>query len=99
MPPTHSTLWHTIRFNKSTRREKKAVVRAQGRLEITVNAEKFKELVRELLKAEGLEDVSDEMLEQAMGPTMAQFESMGQDIDENFGLIKEDGQWVICENE
>jgi hypothetical protein len=76
-----------------------AVVRAQGRLNITVNEEKFKELVRELLKAEGLEDVSDELLDQAMGPAMDQFESMGQDIDENFGLIKEDGKWVICESQ
>ncbi len=85
-------------YEEVSKSDNEAVVRAQGRLNITVNEEEFKALVRELLKAEGLEDVSDELLDQAMGPAMEQFENMGQDIDENFSLVKEDGKWVICES-
>jgi hypothetical protein len=75
----------------------KAVVHAKGRLEISVDPDKFKVLVRELLAGQGLEDVPDDMIDQAMGPALEQFENFGEDIDEDFELIKEDGKWLICE--
>ncbi len=75
----------------------KAVVHAKGRLEISVDPDSFKVLVRELLKGEGLEDVPDDMIDQAMGPVLEQFEDFYEDIDEDFELVKEDGEWLICE--
>jgi len=37
------------------------------------------------------------MIDQAMGPVLEQFEDFYEDIDEDFELVKEDGEWLICE--
>jgi hypothetical protein len=75
----------------------KAIVHAKGRLEMTVDPEKFKEVVRELLKQQGIGDVSDELMDQFAGPVLEQFEDFSTDLDDDIALIKEDGNWLICD--
>jgi hypothetical protein len=74
----------------------KATVHAKGKLEITVDEGKFRDVVKELLKAQGME-VSDEMLDQFIGPAMEQFKDFGQELDEDIAMVKEGGKWLICE--
>jgi hypothetical protein len=75
----------------------KAVVHAKGRLEMTVDPDKFKDVVRELLEQQGIGDVSDELMDQFAGPVMEQFEDFSTDLDDDIALVKEDGKWVICD--
>jgi len=75
----------------------KAIVHAKGRLEMTVDPEKFKDVVRELLKQQGIGDVSDELMDQFAGPVMEQFEDFSTDMDDDIALVKEDGKWLICD--
>jgi len=73
-----------------------ATVHVKGKLEISVDPDKFKDVVKELLKAQGME-VSDEMLDQFVGPAMEQFQDFGQELDEDITMAKEGGKWLICE--
>jgi hypothetical protein len=75
----------------------KAVVHAKGRLEMTVDPEKFKDVVRELLKQQGIGEVADELLDQFAGPVMEQFEDFSTDLDDDIALVKEGTKWVICD--
>jgi hypothetical protein len=75
----------------------KAVVHAKGRLEMTVDPEKFKDVVRELLKQQGIGDVSDELMDQFAGPVMEQFEDFSTDLDDDIALVREGDQWLICD--
>lgn len=76
----------------------KAVVHVKARLEMSVDPEKFKELVRELLEAQGLGDIPDSLLDQQVGPILEQFEDFGEDIDQDFEVVEEEGKWLICED-
>ncbi len=73
-----------------------AVVHVKGRLEIAVDADKFKAIVVDLLKAQGLGDLDPAMLDQAMSSILAQFEGFGQDLDVDMELVNENGRWLVC---
>jgi hypothetical protein len=74
-----------------------ATIHVKGRIEMTVDPEKFNDVVRELLKAQGMGDVSDELIEQFAGPMLEQFEDFGTDLDDDLRVIKEEGKWLVCD--
>jgi len=73
-----------------------ATVHVKGKLEITVDPDKFKDVVKDLLKAQGME-VTDELLDQFAGPAMEGFKDFGQELDDDLNLVKEGGKWLICD--
>lgn len=74
-----------------------AAIHVKGRIEMTVDPEKFNDVVRELLKAQGMGDVSDEVIDQFAGPMIEQFEDFSVDLDDDLRVVKEDGSWLICD--
>jgi hypothetical protein len=77
----------------------KATVHVKAQLDFEVDREKFKVVVVELLKAQGMEDLPDEMLDPIIDQAMEEMAIAGQGFDDNFGLVKEGGKWLICDNE
>jgi hypothetical protein len=74
-----------------------ATLHVKGRIEMTVNPEKFNDVVRELLKAQGMGDVSDELIDQFAGPMLEQFEDFSVDLDDDLRVVKEEGKWLVCD--
>lgn len=74
----------------------RAVVRVKGRLELTVDPEKFRELVEHLLQERGVMDLSDDLINQYAEPVLQQFEEFRMDLDDDLRVVKEGGAWVIC---
>ncbi len=72
----------------------KATVQVKGKLAIKVDREKFKPVMKDLLKAQG-QDVSDDQLNQFMDLALGQMES-GQDINSQVEVVKENGKWLVC---
>lgn len=73
----------------------KAVVQMKGKMSMKFDREKLKGFVKELLKAQGLPEASDEQVAQVLDLVAAQLET-GQDMDNKVDLVKENGKWVIC---
>jgi hypothetical protein len=91
----------TIKFENLEVKEKsregdKAVVSMKGKMSMTVAPDQLKELVKEALKASGQADVTDEMVEMALGAMGDQF-NFSQDMDEEVTVVNEGGKWLICE--
>jgi hypothetical protein len=72
----------------------KATVQVKGKMTIKLDREKFKPILKDILKAQG-QDVSDDQLDQFMGLAAGQIES-GQDIDNKVEVVKENGKWLVC---
>ena len=85
-----------LKVTEKSKSGDKAVVSVTGRLEMTVDPEKFKDLVRDMLKEQGMGDVSDELIDQFAGPALEQFEDFSTDLDEELEVVKEGGKWLIC---
>jgi hypothetical protein len=86
-----------LEVKEVSKSDDKATVHVKGRLEIKIDPEKFKDVVRELLKAQGMTDVPDSLIDQAMEAVVPQLEEFGEDLDDDLALIKEGGKWVICD--
>jgi len=92
----------TIKLNnldvkESSRSGDQAVVHVKGQLSLSFDPEKFKPILKEILKAQGLGDVDDAMLDQFLGPMLEQAEQ-GTDMDDDVELVNEGGTWLICGN-
>ena len=72
-----------------------AVVHVSGELQLQFDAAKFKEILREVLKAQGLGEVDDAMLDQFVGPALAEFEQ-ATELNADVDMVNEGGQWLIC---
>ena len=72
-----------------------AVVHVKGTLGISIDPEKFKPILKEMLKAQGLGDVDDATLDQFIDPIVEQAEQ-GTDIDNDVTMTNEGGKWLIC---
>ncbi|MGH2592165.1 MAG: hypothetical protein ACRDGG_01485 [Anaerolineae bacterium] len=83
-------------YKETSRSGNVAVVHVKGRLDISIDPEKFKAVVAEILQAQGLADVDQTTLDQATGAVMEQFEGFGQDLDEDINVVNENGKWLVC---
>lgn len=81
--------------NEVSRSGNEAVVHVKAQMQLSFDPAKFKEVLREMLKAQGLGDVDDATLDQFLGPAIEQA-SQTQDLDEDVEMVNENGQWLIC---
>jgi len=84
-----------LKLTEASRSGNAAVVHVEGKMVITVDPAKFRELVKVLLEAQGLTGVDDAMIDQFAGPFAEQFEQ-GQDVSTDFEMVNEGGKWLIC---
>lgn len=85
-----------MEYKEVSRSDVQAIVYVKGRLKVTLDPDKFKEPVRELLMAQSPENVTDSLVDQVTGFALAQFGGFGEDIDITLGLVNEGGKWLIC---
>ncbi len=88
-----------------SRRGNAAVVYVTGQFLLRFDQNKFKEILREALKAQGLGEVDDAMLDQVLGSAFDQVLGSvpgvtGQTTELNFDvdMANEGGQWLICDD-
>jgi hypothetical protein len=81
-------------YTKVSEEGDKAVVQLKGKMLIKFDSAKFKEVMKEMLKAQG-QELSDAELDAGLTMFASQMEQ-GQDIDQKVDVIKENGKWVMC---
>ncbi len=74
----------------------KAVVSVKGKLVMTVDPAKARDLVKAILTAAG-QTPTDAQIDQVQQAMMAQF-AKGTDIDAQGDVVKEGGAWLLCSN-
>ncbi len=83
------------KYTKVSEDGDKAVVAVKGEMSIKIDTAKFKPVLAEILKAQG-QDVPADQLDQFVNLFAGQFEQ-GQPMDQNINLVRENGQWLICQ--
>ena len=91
----------TIKFSNLDVKEKsrsgdKAVVTMTGKMDMNIDATQLKALVTQALKASGQADVTDEMINLALGAIGNQT-SFSEDVSSDLNLVNEGGKWLICD--
>ena len=79
---------------ETSRTDTDATVHIKGKIAITFDEAKMREIVKKIIEAQGIA-ATDQMIDVAM-QTMSSQLSQPQDIDSDLKLIKEDGKWVVC---
>jgi hypothetical protein len=75
--------------------DSEATVHIEGKLAMTFDEAKIREVMRKVIEAQGLQ-VTDQLIDQAMSMVSAQL-AQTQDLDTDLKVIQENGKWVICE--
>jgi hypothetical protein len=86
-----------VQYAKVSESGDTAVVNIQGDMKLQIDREMIRDLVVELLQAQGIEQVSDDMINSTLDVMAAQLES-GIDISTDVDLVKEGGAWKVCSN-
>jgi hypothetical protein len=84
-----------ITATESSKTDTEATVHIKGKLAMTFDEAKMKEVMKKIFEAQGV-PATDEMITLAlsqMGDTLSQT----QDIDDDLKLVKENGKWLVCE--
>jgi len=84
-----------FQYTKTSESGDKAVVSVKGDMKMTMDRDKFKVVIVDLLKAQGLTDVSDDMVNTSLDMLATQFES-GVPISSDVDVVKEGGAWKVC---
>jgi len=84
-----------VQYAKVSESGDNAVVNIKGDMKLKVDREKIRDLIVELIKAQGIEQVSDDMINSTLDIMAAQLES-GIDISADVELVKEGGAWKVC---
>lgn len=74
-----------------------ATVRLESLLDISVDEDQFREVVLQLLEEQGMEEPPESVVDQVMEQATAQFEELDQQVDEEFQLVRENDEWLICD--
>jgi len=74
-----------------------AVYHVKGDLTMTFDPEKFKPILKEVLKSQGLGDMDDATLDSFLGPMLEQAQQATA-IDDDVNMVNEGGKWLICDN-
>ncbi len=78
--------------------ENQAVVHLSSQLRVSVDAKEFKNIMRQSLGNQANSAIVDELLDQAYNPVLEQINNLSQSIDTNIGVVRKNGQWLICSN-
>jgi len=84
-----------IQYAKASETGDKAVVTITGDMKMQVDRDKIKDLIVEILQAQGIAQVTDDMVNSTLDIMAAQLES-GIDISTDVELVKEGGAWKMC---
>ena len=85
----------SIQYTKVSESGDNAVVKIEGDMKMKVDRDKIKDLIVELLKAQGIAQVTDDMVNSTLDIMAAQLES-GIDMSADVELVKEGGAWKVC---
>lgn len=84
-----------LAFTEESRTDKAAVVRVMGTVKITIDAEKFKPILKAFLEQAG-QPVDDTMIDAALAQ-MSGVLTQDQPLDTTADVVNEGGSWKICE--
>jgi hypothetical protein len=83
-----------VTATESSKTDSEAKVHVKGKIALSFDQAKMREIVRKVLAAQGV-NATDEMVDLAM-TQMSGVLSQTQDIDSDLTLVKENGKWVVC---
>lgn len=83
------------KYEEKSKSGDEAVVHISGSVKMEFKPDEFKALIKKVLEAEGTE-IPDEMLDPMIDQMIAE-ETQEESIDSDVRLIKEEGEWVICD--
>jgi hypothetical protein len=89
-----SIKFDNVTTKESNRTDKEATVHINGNMTVTVDPEKFKPILKQMLAAQGLPS-DDNTINTAMGAMASQL-SKTQTLDEDVKVVNEGGKWLIC---
>jgi hypothetical protein len=89
----------TIKFDnvatkETSRSDKNATVHVTGNMTVSVDPEKFKPILKQILTAQGL-PADDATIDAAMTAMSSQL-SKSQALDQDVKVVNENGKWLIC---
>jgi hypothetical protein len=84
-----------VNATESSKTDSEATVHIKGKIALTFDEAKMKEIIKKVLEAQGV-PATDQMVDLAMSQ-MGTALSQTQDIDDDLKLIKENGKWVVCD--
>ena len=85
----------SIQYAKVSETGDNAVVSIKGDMKMKIDRDKIKDLIVELIKAQGIAQVTDDMVNSMLDIMAAQLES-GFDMSADVELVKEGGAWKVC---
>lgn len=87
-----------MKYEEKNREGDRAIVHVTGLAKLELNGDKYKELARKAIEAEG-ETISDEDLEllDLITPLVTGLNTETE-VDGDVELIKEDGKWKVCDD-
>lgn len=85
----------SIQYATASETGDKAVVKITGDMKMTIDRDKIRDLIVELLQAQGIAQVSDDMVNSTLDIMAAQLES-GIDMSADVEMVKEGGAWKVC---
>src|SRR5215510_1167549 len=84
-----------LNATETSKTDTEATVHMKGKLAITFDEAKMKEIIKKVIEAQGI-TATDQMVDLAMSQMAGQL-SQTQDLDDDLKLVKEEGKWRICE--
>jgi hypothetical protein len=87
--------FENVQVKEESREGNTATVSIKGKMAMTMDPTKLKDLVTEALKASG-QDATDEMVDLALGAMGTEF-NFTEDMDETLTVVNEGGKWLLCE--
>lgn len=88
--------FENLEVKEVSRSGDKATVSIKGKVSMKVDPAVLREIVRDLLKQQGIE-ATDQMVDAALNQFSSAFDQ-SQDMDETVALVNEGGKWLICED-
>jgi hypothetical protein len=84
-----------MEYKEKDKDDDRATVSISGKIEMEFDTDKLKEVFKKMAEAEG-QEVSDEELDMIVG-MVAGMGSQEVEFEQDVEVIKEDGNWVVCD--
>ena len=89
----------TVKFDnittkESSRTDKEATVHVTGNASVSIDPEKFKPILKQILAAQGMPS-DDNTINTALSAMSSQLTN-SQALDEDVKVVNENGKWLIC---
>jgi hypothetical protein len=84
-----------VQYTKKSETGDNAVVAITGNMTVKIDRVKFTPILKQILKAQSGQDVTDDQVNQIMDAAISSLEQ-GQDLTQDMVVVKENGKWVVC---